>query len=504
MTFDLRIGDCREVLAGLEADSVDACVTDPPYELGFMGKKWDRTGVAFDPETWRAVYRVLKPGAHLLAFGGDRTHHRIWCAIEDAGFQIRHTLMWMYGSGFPKSVDVSKAIDKRLGAARKVIGSRKAIPGVAFQTNGPSELPVTEPATAAALQGWGTALKPGYEPIVLAKKPHRGPVAANVLKHGTGGLNVGACRVGLLAGERLSIVQSDPGQRQRDVEHLHFGRTDAARMRASQRESIERTNSLGRFPPNVLLTHSSSCERVGRRIVKGDPREGGEGHRQGGFADVGAPSGDRLPNGTLYGDQVVDVWACAPDCPVAELDRQSGTLKSGERTGQPRRNGVFMPAGATIDGGFCDGSEGGASRFFPALEWEESDFWSFRYVAKPASAERDAGLGSMAPMTRAQLTDRTEGSAGSNHARAGAGSRSGRRNFHPTVKPVALMAWLCRLVTPPGGLILDPFAGSGTTLMAATRGGFRAVGIELDEKHAELARLRVEEDSPLFHRSGGG
>ena len=188
-TVNLRLGDCRKVLDEQPENSADSVVCDPPYELKFMGSRWDSSGVAFDPATWRAALRVLKPGGHLLAFGGTRTHHRMVCAIEDAGFEIRDMLMCVYGSGFPKSLDVSKAIDKTLGATRDAI---------------------TAPATPEAQQwaNWGTALKPSYEPVILARKPLDGTVAGNVLAHGVGGINIDASRVEA-KGRPLIESQSD-------------------------------------------------------------------------------------------------------------------------------------------------------------------------------------------------------------------------------------------------------------------------------------------------------
>ena len=194
------VGDCREVMRTMADNSVDSIVTDPPYELGFMGKSWDSTGVAYDVTVWQECIRVLKPGGHLLAFGGSRTYHRLAVAIEDAGFQIRDQIMWVYGSGFPKSLNISKAIDKSAGAERKILSTyethdiRKA--GL-MDRKGSMTVEVTAPATAEAKQweGWGTALKPAHEPIVMARKPLDGTVANNVLTHGVGGINIDGCRV---------------------------------------------------------------------------------------------------------------------------------------------------------------------------------------------------------------------------------------------------------------------------------------------------------------------
>jgi len=201
MSVDLRLGDCRQRMAEMPDNSVDSIVCDPPYELGFMGKAWDASGIAYDLEVWRQALRVLKPGGHLLAFSGSRTYHRMACAIEDAGFDIRDQIMWVYGSGFPKSLNVSIAIDKAAGA----IGHRgKRVSVAGNRTAGGEDvphaasMPVHEGVTddAKRWKGWGSALKPAHEPICMARKPLHGTVAANVLRHGTGAINVDGCRVG--------------------------------------------------------------------------------------------------------------------------------------------------------------------------------------------------------------------------------------------------------------------------------------------------------------------
>jgi site-specific DNA-methyltransferase (adenine-specific) len=348
---------------------IDAIVTDPPYELGFMGKAWDASGVAYSVGLWAEVLRVLKPGGHLLAFGGTRTYHRMTVAIEDAGFEVRDSIHWVYGSGFPKSLDVSKAIDKAAGAEREVIGDKawnnsaaNFVPGEDHSQR--IQLPITAPATDAARQwdGWGTALKPAHEPIVVARKPLAGTVAANVLEYGTGALNIDGCRVAAPDG----VPQFEQKGQQSVGVHgdgLHGSLSLGVR-----------DYSTGRWPANFVLTHAADC-----------------------------------------GDD------CAPGCPVAALDEQSGD---------------------------------GASRFFTVTEWDDAPF---RYVAKPSRAERNAG------------TD---------------------RNIHPTVKPLDLMRWLVRLVTPPGGVVLDLFAGSGTTLASAILEGFDCVGVEMTDDYLPLIEGR--------------
>lgn len=373
MVIRVEEGDCRDVLATLEADSIDACVTDPPYHLtsivkrfgatslgddtrtsersregsdsyarmarGFMGKTWDGGSVAFDPDTWRAVLRVLKPGAHLLAFGGTRTSHRMVCAIEDAGFEIRDTLCWLYGSGFPKSRNVG--------------------------------------------DGWGTALKPAHEPIILARKPFRGTVAANVLAHGTGAINVDACRIPAADGYIENCV----------TQGINTAQTSYAP--AVHRRPFEPA-ALGRWPANVVHDGSDEVQAAFAAF----------GERRGGFGTE---------------------------------SRAEGTGIYGQFSGDTKGRSV----------GF--GDTGSASRFF--------------YSAKADSADR-------------------------------ADSR------HPTVKPVDLMRWLVRLITPSGGIVLDPFAGSGTTGEAAMLEKCDAILIEADAKHAADIRHRIDRwsglDAPLF------
>ena len=389
--FDLWHGDCIEVMGGLPPESVDAVVTDPPYELGFMGKSWDGSGIAYDTAMWAEVWRVLKPGGHLLSFGGTRTWHRLACATEDAGFEIRDSIAWMYGSGFPKSLDVSKAIDKAAGAQREVVSEEvsrfTAVPSrVLNVANYGDTRPVnddgyqikvtTAPATDAAKQweGWGTALKPAFEPIVVARKPLIGTVAANVLAHGTGALNIDACRI---AGEVPQVTQG------MSASPSSWG------IGTEPRQS--QPHDAGRWPANVILDESQA----------------------------------------------------------AELDRQSGHSRDGvavhrNRTADnDRANYSAYQLGQECGPDVSYGGEGGASRFF--------------YTAKANSSERPR-VGDVA---------------------------------HPTVKPLELMQYLVRLVTPPGGVVLDPFAGSGTTAEACIIEGFRCITIELTAEYLPLIAQRL-------------
>lgn len=426
--YTLHHGNNLDILPTIPDATIDAIITDPPYELGFMGKKWDASGIAYSIELWAECLRVLKPGGHLLAFGGTRTYHRMTCAIEDAGFEIRDSLHWIYGSGFPKSLDVSKAIDKRggnvagfeqfrdavkeamkrNGVSRAALsealgnhmlshyltaGSQPAVPNIRDyriiretvrlgndwdhlfldeaerevigksdstilevapgegRNRPPVTLDITAPATDAAKQweGWGTALKPAHEPIVLARKPLTGTVAANVLQHGTGALNINACRIPM--GDEYDPTKI---QRQQHSSGAIDGAFGAASLIGKE---IATYKPGGRWPANVMF-------------------------------DIDAAN---------------------------EL--------------------------------------GPEARYF--------------YVAKASRVERNAGLD--------------------------------QRNTHPTVKPITLMRYLIRLVTPPDGTILDPFAGSGTTLAAAIIEGFYPIGIELTDDYHPIIHARCQHATTQHH-----
>ena len=253
MASTLLLGDSRELLAAMEPNSVDAIVCDPPYEISFMSKNWDSTGIAYDPAFWAECLRVLKPGGHMTAFGACRTYHRIACAIEDAGFEIRDSLFWNFGSGFPKSLDISKAIDKAAGAERDDLGPHPNW-REAKRNNGqsmnrvPNEARITAPATPEAKQwdGWGTALKPSFEPIVLARKPLSGTIAETVLEYGTGGLNVDGCRVGDTGGTAKGEIDRAPSSG-------IYGEGINGRCEIKD-------IGAGRWPPNVLLSPETAAK----------------------------------------------------------------------------------------------------------------------------------------------------------------------------------------------------------------------------------------------------
>lgn len=394
-------------------NSVDAIITDPPYELGFMGKSWDSTGIAYDVTVWQECLRVLKPGGHLLAFGGSRTYHRLACAIEDAGFQIRDQIMWVYGSGFPKSLNIGKAIDKAAGAEREVIGKSAysqpaksghhgGLTGDNINFNGERYTPsVTAPATDEAKQweGWGTALKPAHEPIVMARKPFDGTVAQTVLEHGTGGINIDGCRIGSGTGETKTVQYPD--------------------IRGNNYNNAEGTVeyqviSQGRFPANFI--HDGS-------------------------------------------DEVLELF---PDTKGGTAVRR----KSGGNT-----FGGTSPKPPMEDIGY--GDSGSAARFF--------------YCAKANKKDRNEGLDGFEPKREAdRIVD--DGVGGNNPRNR---SNTPKLNHHPTVKPTDLMRYLCRLVTPSNGTVLDPFTGSGSTGKAATLEGFNFIGIEQSAEYVEIATARI-------------
>lgn len=397
--WQVQHGSCLDVLPTLPDSSVDSIVTDPPYELAFMGKKWDSTGVAFNPDVWRECLRVLKPGGYLLAFGGSRTWHRLTVAIEDAGFEIRDSIAWIYGSGFPKSLDVSKAIESTLlNGSSHSTALRKTEQdgdGDTYQLKGRNNGMFGEPRVydrkefAAATpeakqwQGWGTALKPAFEPIVVARKPLTGTVAANVLEWGTGGLNIDGTRI-----------------------------------------------------PHAS---SSDFEKHAKAV-----------------ADIKARGGVWVKS-----------WKNSSD-----LSGQNDASVAGR-----------WPANVMLD------------EFTAGLLDEQTDASRFFYVAKASKRDRNEGLDELEASSAADMVDRVEGSAGMNSPRAGAGRTSGAKNFHPTVKPTDLMRQLVRLVTPPGGTVLDPFTGSGSTGKAAILERFNFVGIELTEDYLPIIEGRLNHAS---------
>lgn len=363
--IQLFLGDCLEILPTISAGTVDAVVTDPPYGLGFMGKEWDHSVPS--SLVWKEVLRVLKPGGHLLCFAGTRTQHRMACNIEDAGFEIRDMIAWVYGSGFPKSHNLR-----------------------------------------GDWSGWGTALKPALEPITVARKPLEGTVAANVQKWGTGAINVDGCRVGTeTIIQRLATVEGGKA-------------IGAKAVGVKQKATGEITTTIGRWPANLI--HDGSEEVLG--VFPQEARSAG-----------------------LY--------------PSESHGTGNGTTYCGKK-----------PQGALYE------DSGSAARFF--------------YCAKASRADRNAGLERF-PWSDSSIGDRRPSGSMSQRINRDEGRPDTlARNHHPTVKPTDLMRYLCRLVTPTGGIVLDPFMGSGSTGRGAVLEGFRFIGIEIEPKYFNIAVQRIK------------
>lgn len=375
----IYLGNNLDVLPTLPDNSVDSIVCDPPYELGFMGKSWDSSGIAYSVELWQQCLRVLKPGGHLLAFSGSRTYHRMTVAIEDAGFEIRDMVAWISNKTFPKSHNISKAIDRAAGAERKVVGinqnvvrASKIAGGSDFGGFSKANPEITEASTDEAKQweGWGTGLKPTVEPIVMARKPVEGTIAENVLTYGVGGLNIDATRIGT---ETITINTFDNGAKP-------FGNAVGEPYTSKQSE--------GRWPANLVIDEATA----------------------------------------------------------EELDEQSGQIKGA--VGMKKHTNFTFHVGEHEGQRFTQGTSdiGGASRFF--------------YVARASKSDRNEGLDIS--------------------------------NNHPTVKPTALMQYLIRLVTPEGGVVLDPFTGSGSTGKAAILENKKFIGIELTTEYLPIIEGRLK------------
>ena len=568
-------GDCLQKLKELEDNSIDSVVTDPPYHLtsivkrfgkdgsaeaqygtdgafqraskGFMGKEWDGLGedgigIANNPELWKEVLRVLKPGGHLLSFSHSRTYHRQAVAVEDAGFEIRDQIMWVYGSGFPKSHNIGKALDKNGGnnhlvyevaeklkearesrgisktqadelfcngstnyswlegrkggvrlpeddlfqkiveewpelkpyqeqvksANREIVGKYDTdMGGLGGERLGSKGGDITLPSTPIAQQyeGWGTALKPAHEPIVMARKPFKGTVAQNVLEHGTGGINIDGCRVGT---EKVSTHSNGKG---------NTGDNGIYGTFSNQQGSEERE---GRFPANIIfectcdVTHTKPAPKSGH-WPKGKTKGFGEfGGGESSYEGVGPKE---------EGNMIIHT---DPNCPCKILDEQSGNIKGGKPMppfqGKPKNDINFTSGVKEINRiGYDD--TGGASRFF--------------YCPKASKKDRNEGCDGlpqkanvfMSPDSRTNKEHYDRTSPGMERFKT-----EPKSNHHPTVKPTDLMAYLVRLVTPKGGTVLDPFMGSGSTGKACVREGFDFVGIEREDEYMEIAKSRIEHE----------
>jgi DNA modification methylase len=411
----LILGNSLEELKKLEDNSVDSIVTDPPYELGFMGKKWDNTGIAYNVDLWAECLRVLKPGGHLLAFSGTRTYHRMAVAIEDAGFEVRDMIEWVYGSGFPKSLSVGKAVDKLQGNERSSeVVKGKIFTGSNNNINGEAgEYEITK--GTSPYEGWGTALKPSHEPICMARKPlAEKTVAQNVLKYGTGGINIDESRVKANKDDKFG------GGGLNSPKNGFMGNTDNTYKKGT---GFRDDTLQGRFPANLI--HDNS-------------------------------------------DEVIE---CFPETKTnaGGISTMGGMFGNGAKT-------------KTI----CSlGDSGSASRFFKSII----------YNPKASKAERNKGCEGLDIKQNLQGLDnrgRTLEREDGSKTLVDRFSKTPATNNHPTVKPIALMEYLIKMVTPKGGIVLDPFMGSGSTGVAAKKNGYDFIGIDMTQEYIEIAKARIE------------
>jgi DNA modification methylase len=427
-------GNNIEELKKFNDNYFDSIVTDPPYEIGFMGKSWDASGIANNPEMWSECLRVLKPGGYLLSFSATRTYHRMAVAIEDSGFEIRDMIEWVYGSGFPKSLNIGKAVDKIQGNERQVVGEQKLM-GTARRMKGGNfnDFGGEDTADVVSLtkgtsefEGKGTALKPAHEPICMARKPlAEKTVAENVLKYGTGGINIDESRVGMTQDD-MDILEAKSSKEFVGVKP--FGNTDI-------KGSALKPNTLGRFPANLI--HDNSEE----------------------------------------------VRECFPDTGDNCIRKPITNRKKGYKDYAIKVGGNSGLKASKLGGNYNDGS-GNASRFFKSII----------YQAKASKSERNKGC--------EELEDKNGGAlVGNNIETQAPGNKIGAnpnkqvamtKNNHPTVKPIALMEYLIKMVTPTNGIVLDPFMGSGSTGVACVLNDFEFVGIDLDKDYCEIARVRIE------------
>ncbi len=427
MKYELKLGDNAKTLKQYPDNHFDSIVTDPPYGIEFMGKDWDKHTGAL--ETWNECFRVLKPGGHILAFSASRTYHHLATNIESVGFEIRDQIMWLYGSGFPKSHNIGKAVDKKLGNKRKFVGQNQDIikkqakdlregkrkildsfkAGEPNRNNGFKTVSADITKGNTEWEGWGTALKPAHEPIVMARKPlSENTVAENVLKHGTGGINIDGCRVGLSEGDDPRLGGKGSWKTDKMAKQVYSGGYAGV---------VSGSSELGRFPANVM--HDGSEEVLDS------------------FPETGQPCGSKKK--TTHKDGIFQ--------------------------------GIGSPGAIYTD---LDGGNNSAARFF--------------YCPKASKKERNAGCGDMEGEVRFASTNESGKMLPSKLNEP----HKVKGNYHPTVKPVALMKYLITLITPKGGKVLDPFNGSGSTGMACVELGYEYTGCELDPDYIEISKARIE------------
>ena len=479
--YSLYQGNMLDMLEVIKPNSIDSIITDPPYGLtsitkrfgkensapnqfgtdgafsrltkGFMGKEWDGSGIEYNVEAWKKCFEVLKDGGYLLAFGGTRTYHRIACAIEDAGFEIRDTIMWLYGSGFPKSMNIGLAIDKKNGVESKIIGSAKSgVSSRAYQSEATTTAGEYEIKEAQnEWNGWGTSLKPSYEPIIVARKPFKGTLIDNIIENGVGGINVDECRIPF---ETTSNPATNPLYRKK-AGYKVPAKGQQSNGAVSFSSSKNDVNEIGRFPANTILTYD---ENDFDEVCGGFP------------ISKGASSQNNYSNGSIYRGQSLN---------------ESATKLNGFREWY--------------------NDNGSACRYF--------------YNAKASKKDRDEGLDSFVETighSKGNGLDRVCEYCGVSqltpelcHCEKKSWVAKPKKNSHPTVKPTSLMQYLVRLVTPDGGTILDPFNGSGSTGKAVMyenkerNKNYKYIGIELTEEYLPISKARIEYVSNLKKEPDG-
>ena len=591
--YTLHLGDCRAVLATLDDASIDAIVCDPPYELGFMGKAWDNSGIAYDVTVWQQCLRVLKPGGHLVAFGGSRTYHRLAVAIEDAGFEIRDQIQWIYGSGFPKSLDVSKAMDKQAGAVRDVVGNHpyanrgtaQSLQSVNLSGSPEREQFITAPATdlAKQWQGWGTALKPAHEPAVLARKPLIGTMADNVKAWGVGALNIDGTRVGGVGGGTHCNNRDEHGKCK--------GHNNAGQSTQGETfHGAETQNPIGRWPANVIFDEEAA-QILDGQSGHSDGKRKNNAITQNAYSTFSSPSTTtRHPDSggaSRFFYTVPNEYncclcynTCAKDMTTEEICKHilvSNAANHGWTIQETNEFTVHVNALLTQNAqlalnvksaipqcALCATSIAVALAEIKTLGFNQqkcelilaympkfassiliqnlvsfAELWGntdtipttqnllmlygsalhaienyikqeskarvggdndqvqatrFLYNAKASKSEREAGLyyeewqsAGVAGWNSESMEYRIENGVPTNPK----APPSQRANHHPTVKPLSLMRYLVRLVTPKGGKVLDPFMGSGSTGCAAVLEGCDFVGIDITPEYVAIAQKRI-------------
>lgn len=509
-------GDCLDKLKELEDNSVDSVVTDPPYGIAFMNKEWDnpkklqeqqkkdkklaikrgKIPASFSPfpgqgwkgkkeavwfqewtEDWaRECMRVLKPGGHLISFCAPRMYHRMTVGIEDAGFEIRDQLMWVFGSGFPKSHNVGNSIDKLNGAGNRghaISSGNRFHPTTGKPRPNGEKLDKYEARTqeGKGWEGWGTALKPAHEPIVMARKPlSEKTVARNVLEWGTGGINIDGCRIGY---EDTPNPATNPKYR-KEQNYKMPEKGQESKGAVSFTSSNNEVNTQGRFPANFII--ECTCENP----IEGDKGEIKYSSGSRDSVNLTHEWGYKDIQRTNYTD--TGVIHTDPNCPCRILDEQSGNIKGGKPMppfqGKPKNDINFTSGVKEINRiGYND--SGGASRFF--------------YCPKAQKKDRNEGLEHLEKKQNI-FNGKSDKPSKDMKGVEKKFTTQPKSNFHPTVKPTDLMTYLVRLVTPKGGLVLDPFMGSGSTGKAAVREGFDFIGIEREDEYMEIAKTRIEHE----------